>query len=127
MAVGNVLISVCRDAHERPCKFIADLGASCAFCVCLPVRGCLSVSLSSNVAPLLAYPGAYSCPSLCSFHVLIPPFSGSRRVEQYILLQGPVDIAKMECVCVMSETLVSIPPPGLWVRALLCICFSLRE
>lgn len=41
MAVGNVLISVCRDAHERPCKFIVDLGASCAFCVCLPVRGCL--------------------------------------------------------------------------------------
>lgn len=77
--MSNVLISDWHDTHERFCKFIVSgsRGVLCLLCVIVSMR--IPVSLSSNMAPLLAYPGSYSWPSLCRFYALIPPFPGSRR------------------------------------------------
>lgn len=53
--MGNVWISDCHNGHDRPCKFRA-IGSLCLLCV--PVSTDVPLTLNSNVAPLLASPGA---------------------------------------------------------------------
>lgn len=118
----------CYNGHERSCKFRVDGSRGSLCLLCVPIKYECACIPEFRCGSALAYPGTYSCSPLYGFHVLIPQLpEGRRRKEQYIFLEGPKAIIKwVTCLPRLCETLVSIPGV-VGVRALLCICFSLRQ